>query len=92
MMLAYEGEQMTELADFNDPQTVLLGLEKHGEIYRAIDKLPENLRPVAEARVLDGADFEVIAEQLTIGVGTARQRWRRARTMLQQRLGSEYAL
>ena len=60
------------------------------ELYRSLASLPENQRAVVELVALDGLSLSDAARALGITAGTARVRYHRARTRLQDVLPSPF--
>ena len=73
----YEGgEWLHELAN---PENELFKDELERAVYRALEKLPEDLRTAVTLREFDGLSYEEIAEVMDCPVGTVRSRIFRAR-------------
>ena len=73
----YEGgEWLHELAN---PENELFKDELERAVYRALEKLPEDLRTSVTLREFDGLSYEEIAEVMDCPVGTVRSRIFRAR-------------
>ncbi len=70
------GEWLHELAN---PENELFKDELEQAVYRALEKLPEDLRTAVTLREFDGLSYEEIAEVMECPVGTVRSRIFRAR-------------
>lgn len=65
-----------------DPDSALEALERHEEVYRALDTLEDGEREIVVLRTMEELSFEDVAERLGIPVGTAKDRYYRARLKL----------
>ncbi|MCX7806885.1 MAG: sigma-70 family RNA polymerase sigma factor, partial [Planctomycetota bacterium] len=60
--------------------------ELRAAVIRAVDALPDSLRPVILLRHVEGLSYEQIAERLGIPLGTVKSRMARADSILQRKL------
>jgi RNA polymerase sigma-70 factor (ECF subfamily) len=67
------------LHENSSPERSLLTKELETQLYRAIDKLPEELRMAITLREMEGMSYEEIASVMDCPVGTVRSRIFRAR-------------
>ena len=65
-----------------DPNSAIETLERHEEVYRALDTLEDCERAIVILRTMDDLPFETVAERLEIPLGTAKDRYYRARLKL----------
>jgi RNA polymerase sigma-70 factor (ECF subfamily) len=73
----YDGGEA--LHENSSPERSLLTKEIETQLYRAIDKLPEELRMAITLREMEGMSYEEIASVMDCPVGTVRSRIFRAR-------------
>lgn len=73
----YEGGAW--LHELANPENELFKDELERAVYRALEKLPEDLRTAVTLREFDGLSYEEIAEVMDCPVGTVRSRIFRAR-------------
>ncbi len=67
------------LHEVANPENELFKDELERAVYRALEKLPEDLRTAVTLREIDGLSYEEIAEVMDCPVGTVRSRIFRAR-------------
>jgi RNA polymerase sigma-70 factor (ECF subfamily) len=80
----FEGE--SGLKEYDNPERLLLTDEIRETIYRAIEKLPEDLKSAITLREFDGLSYEEIAEVMDCPIGTVRSRIFRARDAIDKEL------
>ena len=80
----FEGE--SGLKEYDNPERLLLTDEIRQTIYRAIEKLPEDLKSAITLREFDGLSYEEIAEVMDCPIGTVRSRIFRARDAIDKEL------
>lgn len=73
----YDGGEI--LHENASPEKTLLTKEIEAQVYRAIDKLPDELRMAITLREMEGMSYEEIASIMECPVGTVRSRIFRAR-------------
>ena len=69
-----------------DPAADVIGKLEGEKIHAAIQRLPEEFRPVAVLYFLEDLSYEEIAATLSVPVGTVRSRLHRGRRLLQKEL------
>lgn len=74
------------LSDQATPETLLASKQLAGELYAAVQDLPDEFRQVLMLREVDGLSYEAIADQQACPVGTVRSRIYRAREAVAKRL------
>lgn len=73
----YDGSEW--LHEVANPENEMFRDELETAVYRALEKLPEDLRTAVTLREFDGLSYEEIAEVMDCPVGTVRSRIFRAR-------------
>lgn len=68
------------------PEGEVFARQRHAQVHRLIDALPEELRQVLALTAVDELNSRQIAEILGIPEGTVRTRLMRARALLKERL------
>ncbi len=79
-------EHVAVLHDLATPESLLLRDELEGTVFRAIAKLPDELREAITLRELEGLSYEEIAQAMGCPVGTVRSRIFRAREAIDQEI------
>lgn len=72
-----------------NPQREVEMRELAAAVEQALGAIPEPYRTTFLMREIEGRDYERIAHDLAVPVGTVRSRLNRARTMLREQLGSD---
>ena len=80
----FEGE--SGLKEYDNPENLLLTGEIRDTVFKAIERLPEDLRSAITLRELDGLSYEEIAEVMDCPIGTVRSRIFRARDVIDKEL------
>jgi RNA polymerase sigma-70 factor (ECF subfamily) len=80
----YEGE--SGLKEYDNPENLLLTDEIRDTVFKAIERLPEDLKSAITLRELDGLSYEEIAEVMDCPIGTVRSRIFRARDVIDKEL------
>ena len=80
----FEGE--SGLKEYDNPENLLLTDEIRETVFRAIERLPEDLKSAITLRELDGLSYEEIAEVMDCPIGTVRSRIFRARDVIDKEL------
>ncbi len=80
----FEGE--SRLKEYATPENLLLTEEIEATVYRAIERLPEDLKSAITLREIDGLSYEEIAEVMDCPIGTVRSRIFRARDVIDKEL------
>jgi len=88
---AFDEEVHTTVDDSQSPEVVLIRRADQVMVRRALETLPLPLREVIILRELEGLSYREIADAAGIKIGTVMSRLARARTRLQQLLGSDPA-
>jgi len=77
---------ISQQADTDTPENILLGDEVKNVVAQAIDHLPEDLRTAIILRELEGMSYDEIAQTMDCPVGTVRSRLFRAREFVDNEL------
>lgn len=77
---------ISQQADTDTPENILLGDEVKNVVAQAIDRLPEDLRTAIILRELEGMSYDEIAQTMDCPVGTVRSRLFRAREFVDNEL------
>ncbi len=80
----FEGE--SRLKEYANPENLLLTDEIEATVFRAIERLPEDLKSAITLREIDGLSYEEIAEVMNCPIGTVRSRIFRARDVIDKEL------
>ncbi len=80
----FEGE--SGLKEYANPERLLLTDEIRDTVFKAIERLPEDLKSAITLRELDGLSYEEIAEVMDCPIGTVRSRIFRARDVIDKEL------
>ncbi len=80
----FEGE--SGLKEYANPENLLLTDEIRATIFRAIEKLPDDLKSAITLREIDGLSYEEIADVMDCPIGTVRSRIFRARDVIDKEL------
>jgi len=83
---AEQFESGGRLRNYETPEGLLLSDEIAGEIQRALDELPEELRMAITLREFEGLSYDEIAQVMSCPVGTVRSRIFRAREAIDKKL------
>lgn len=82
----YAAGERHELEHRGDPRLLLESRELLSEIMRAVLLIPDEYRTAFQLREIAGLDYDEIALQLQVPIGTVRSRLSRARACLRRRL------
>ena len=80
----YSGEN--RLKDNTTPENLMLTDEIKQTVFKAIEKLPEDLKTAITLRELEGLSYEEIADVMDCPIGTVRSRIFRARDAIDKEL------
>ncbi len=80
----FEGE--SRLKEYANPENLLLAEEIEATVFRAIERLPDDLKSAITLREIDGLSYEEIAEVMNCPIGTVRSRIFRARDVIDKEL------
>jgi RNA polymerase sigma-70 factor (ECF subfamily) len=80
----YSGDN--RLKDNTTPESLMLTEEIKQTVFRAIEKLPEDLKTAITLRELEGLSYEEIADVMDCPIGTVRSRIFRARDAIDKEL------
>ena len=80
----FEGE--SRLKEYANPENLLLTEEIEATVFRAIERLPDDLKSAITLREIDGLSYEEIAEVMNCPIGTVRSRIFRARDVIDKEL------
>jgi len=80
----FEGE--SRLKEYSNPENLLLTEEIKATVFRAIERLPDDLKSAITLREIDGLSYEEIAEVMDCPIGTVRSRIFRARDVIDKEL------
>ncbi len=80
----YDGD--SRLKDNTTPESLMLTDEIKQTVFRAIEKLPEDLKTAITLRELEGLSYEEIAGVMDCPIGTVRSRIFRARDAIDKEL------
>jgi RNA polymerase sigma-70 factor (ECF subfamily) len=86
--LVFNSENLPDLPD----EATINNQDYYADLYRAIQKIPEQRRKILEMAVFDSLTYKEIAVQLNISVNTVKTQMGRAYQFLKEVLDPKYFL
>lgn len=85
----FDEQVHTDIAESQDPETLLLRKADGQSLHRALEELPMPFREVLVLLEVEGLSYKEIAEVLSIPIGTVMSRLARARQRLRESLSRD---
>jgi|GEM_PF-87946 len=80
-------EKLGGLGGMDDgPESIYINTENYDTLVETIDNLPDLYSDIARMNIIEGMEYNQIAEQLGININTVKTRIRRAKSMLEERM------
>jgi RNA polymerase sigma factor (sigma-70 family) len=89
-LVGHPGEERVHPAEFDHPGVIMEKKEKAGELFRALNKLPDNQRIAFTLHKLEGQSYQEIAEIMNTSLYAVESLMSRAKTNLKKVLANYY--
>ncbi|MGD9558398.1 MAG: RNA polymerase sigma-70 factor [Mangrovibacterium sp.] len=88
--LQQSGTKVLKSLTFEEEKAPLEDAELLNELYKAIDRLPEQRRKILKMAAFEGKSYAIIAEELQISVNTVKTQMSRSYRFLKEELNVSY--